>query len=369
MVRASSFLLACTIFFVAAACGRTDLSTLETGDRIVIPPITSGDVPKIRIVGSSTVGPFANTVAEQFGAVTDFPTPIVEMTGTGGGFKAFCAGTGPHQPSISDASRPVKPSEEALCAANGVVAPEQIRIGYDGIVIANSKAGPVFDLTKAELYRALAQDLPDGKGDFRPNPNRTWRDVSPDLPDEPILIFGPPPTSGTRDAFVELGMEQGALEDPQMAALSKTDEAAFRERAHALRSDGAWIDFGENDSAIVQSLMKTPGALGVLGYSFLERNTDRVKAARLSGVPADFDHIKSGEYGLSRLMFIYVKMQNLGQVPGLAAFAQEFVSDGAMGPDGYLIEKGLIPLSDEDRAEVQAQAAALSAGEAAKAGR
>ncbi|MEZ5947187.1 MAG: substrate-binding domain-containing protein [Hyphomonas sp.] len=355
-------MLASLLFCGAAACGRTDLSTLETGDQILVPPITSGDVPKIRIVGSSTVGPFANAVAEQFGAVTDFPTPIVEMTGTGGGFKAFCAGTGPQHASVSDASRPIKDSERALCAENGVTRLEEIRIGYDGIVIANSRSGPDFDLTKAELYRALAMDLPDGQGGFTPNPNKTWHDVAPHLPDEPILVLGPPPTSGTRDAFVELGMEIGALTDPQMQALFASDEAAFRERAHALRADGAWIDFGENDAAIIQSLLKTPGAIGVLGYSFLERNTDRVKAARLAGVEADFDHIKSGTYGLSRLMYVYVKCQNLGQVPGLAEFAREFVSDSAMGPDGYLLEKGLIPLTDEDRTAVQAQAATLSAG-------
>jgi len=350
----------CAALWLSAACGRTDLSKLEVGDRIVTPSITGVQAEKIKIVGSSTVAPFATAVAEQFGAVSEWPTPVVETTGTGGGFKAFCLGTGPEQPSISNASRPIKDSERALCAANGITDPVEIRIGYDGIVIANSKAGPDFDITKPQLYRALAKDLPDGSGGFVPNPYRSWHDVDPALPDEPILVFGPPPTSGTRDAFVELGMEHGALDDPQMAALHAEDEMAFLARAHTIRTDGAWIDFGENDAAIVQSLTKTPAAIGILGFSFLEQNSDRVKAARLAGVGADFDHIKSGDYGLSRMLFFYVKRENLGFVPGIAGFAEEFVSDGAAGPDGYLIDKGLIPLTDDDRTREQALAATLA---------
>lgn len=351
--------LTAAVMLLAAACGRTDLSELEVGDRIVTPSITGVEAEKIKIVGSSTVSPFATAVAEQFGAVTKWPTPVVETTGTGGGFKAFCLGAGPSQPSISDASRPIKKAERALCAANGVNDPAEFRVGYDGIVIANSKAGPDFDITKAELYRALAKDLPDGQGGFVPNPYKSWSEVSPSLPDEPILVFGPPPTSGTRDAFVELGMEHGALEDPQMSALSQLDETAFLQRAHTIRTDGAWIDFGENDAAVVQALTKTPAAIGILGFSFLEQNSDRVKAGLLSGVTPDFVHIKDGEYGLSRMLYIYVKRENLGFVPGIAEFVEEFVSDGAMGPDGYLLDKGLIPLTDEDRATEQARAAEL----------
>ena len=354
-------LAAFAVLWLAAACGRTDLSKLEVGDRIVTPSITGVHAEKIKIVGSSTVAPFATSVAEQFGAVSQWPTPVVETTGTGGGFKAFCIGTGPEQPSISNASRPIKDSERALCAANGIMDPAEIRIGYDGIVIANSKAGPDFDLTKAQLYRALAKDLPDGAGGFLANPYKNWHEVDPALPDEPILVFGPPPTSGTRDAFVELGMEHGALDDPQMAALHEADETGFLLRAHTIRTDGAWIDFGENDAAIVQSLTKTSTAIGILGFSFLEQNSDRVKAARLSGVGADFDHIKSGDYGLSRMLYFYVKRENLGFVPGVIDYATEFVSDGALGPDGYLIDKGLIPLTEEDRALEQARVADLKA--------
>ena len=351
--------LACAVALLAVACGRTDLSQLDTGDRIVTPSISGVQAEKIKIVGSSTVAPFATAVAEQFGAVTAWPTPVVETTGTGGGFKAFCLGTGPENPSITNASRPIRDAERAFCRTNGIQDPVEFRIGYDGIVLANSKAGPDFDITKAELYRALAKDLPDGQGGFAPNPYKTWREVSPSLPDEPILVFGPPPTSGTRDAFVELGMEEGALSEPQMAALREEDEVDFRTRAHTIRTDGVWIDFGENDAAIVQSLTKTPTAIGILGFSFLEQNSDRVKAARLAGVDADFVHIKDGDYGLSRMIFFYMKRENLGVVPGLAGFATEFVSDGAMGPDGYLLEKGLIPLTEDDRLAEQARAAAL----------
>lgn len=357
-----AIVLVLAALILAAACGRTDLSKLEVGDKIVTPSITGADAQKIKIVGSSTVSPFSTAVAEQFGAVSKWPTPVVETTGTGGGFKAFCLGTGPQQPSISNASRPIKDSELALCAGNGISRPIEIRIGYDGIVIANAKAGPDFDITKAQLYRALAKELPDGEGGFKPNPYRTWREVDPSLPDEPILVFGPPPTSGTRDAFVELGMEHGALEDPHMTVLQQLDEDRFLDRAHTIRTDGAWVDFGENDAAVVQALTKTPTAIGILGYSFLEHNSDRVKASLLSGVTPDFEHIKDGAYGLSRMLYFYVKRENLGSVPGIADFAAEFVSDSAMGQDGYLLDKGLIPLTDEDRSTEQAKAAALEVG-------
>ena len=331
------------------ACGKTDLSTLDASEAAPDRPELSGSSEKIKVVGSSTVSPFATTVAERFGATSGFPTPIVETTGTGGGFKAFCQGVGPDQPSISDASRPIKDSEAELCASNGVTEITPVEIGYDGIVIANSKEGPDFDVTKTQLYMALAQDVPNEAGEFVPNPYKSWHDVDANLPDEPIMVFGPPPTSGTRDAFVELGMEHGAETVPAMAALKASDPKAFADRAHTIRTDGAWIDFGENDTAIIQSLVKTPTAMGVLGFSYLEQNADRVKGAQLSGVPATFEMINSGEYGLSRVMFFYVKDQNLTLVPGLVEYIEAFTSDSAFGPDGYLVEKGLIPLSDEDR--------------------
>lgn len=344
------------------ACGKSDLSQLDTGEPGLKPVPAIAKDQKIKIVGSSTVAPFSRTVAERFGAVSRFPTPIVETTGTGGGFKAFCEGVGPVTPSIANASRPLKDSERELCAKAGVTKITEVALGYDGIVIALSKQGPDFNATKEQLYIGLAKDIPDGKGGFKPNPYKFWNEVSPDLPALPIMVLGPPPTSGTRDAFIELGMELGALEIPQLRELKAQDETAFKERAHSVRTDGVWIDFGENDSAIVQSLVKSPDAIGILGFSFLEQNGDRVKGARLDGVEATFDNIVSGDYGLARIMYFYVKDQNLPLIEGLAEFVAASVDDGAAGHEGYLLEKGLIPLSEEDLGKQQAIAEQMKAG-------
>jgi len=355
--------LPAAFILAAAACGQSDLSKLERDSASGTAPVAgqASSDQKIKIVGSSTIAPFSRTIAERFGATTTFGTPIVESTGTGGGFKAFCEGVGPAQPSIANASRPIKDSERDLCLGAGVTSITEIPLGYDGIVIANAKEGPLFDLTKEELYLALAKDIPDGQGGFKPNPYKTWNEVAANLPAKPISVLGPPPTSGTRDAFVELGMELGALEIPELAALKESDPDAFKERAHTVRTDGAWVDFGENDTAIVQSLVKSPDAIGVLGFSFLEQNGDRVKGANLGGVEPTFDNITNGQYGLARVMYFYVKDQNIPLVPGLAEFVEESVSDGAAGEDGYLIEKGLIPLHEAELGKAQEAAATLKA--------
>lgn len=350
------------LLLAMAACGQSDLSKLEDSTAAGEDIAVAATDQKIKIVGSSTVAPFSRTIAERFGATTSFGTPIVESTGTGGGFKAFCEGVGPLKASIANASRPIKDSERELCNQSGVTAITEIPLGYDGIVLANAKSGPLFDITKSQLFLALAKDIPDGQGGFKPNPYKRWNEVAPTLPDEPILVLGPPPTSGTRDAFVELGMEPGALELPEMVALKQSDEAAFKAYAHTVRTDGTWVDFGENDTAIVQSLVKSPEALGVLGFSFLEQNGDRVKGGLLGGVEPTFENITNGQYGLARVMFFYVKDQNLPLVPGLAAFVTESVSDGAAGEDGYLIEKGLIPLHPDELGKAQEVAATLTAG-------
>ena len=226
---------------VLAACGRaTDLSAIP--EQADAPPVFSiGEAEKIRIVGSSTVAPFSTTTAEQFGAISEHPAPIVETTGTGGGFKAFCRAIGPAEPSIVNASRQMKESERALCAAAGIVDPVQVKIGYDGIVLANRKSGPVLDLTKAQIFEALAARLPDGEGGWINNPHRLWSDIDPSLPEMRILVSGPPPTSGTRDAFVEIAMEGGARAFPDLAALERSDLEAFRARAHEIRNDGAGL--------------------------------------------------------------------------------------------------------------------------------
>ena len=345
-----------------AACGApANLSAIE--EQTDAPPVYSvGETQKIKIVGSSTVAPFATTVAEQFGASADHAAPIVETTGTGGGFKIFCDGIGPDEPSIVNASRKIKPGELGLCRDAGILDPLEIKIGYDGIVLANSKSGPDLNLTKAQIFLALAANLPDGNGGWVENPHRTWQDVDPDLPETRILVSGPPPTSGTRDAFAEIAMENGALALPEMQALRERDLVAFTARAREVRNDGAWIDSGENDSSIINTLLRNEDAVGVLGYSFLEQNLDRVKAAKVGGVEPTFENIASNAYGVSRSMYFYVKIENTMLVPGLADYVTEFTQEDAWGPDGYLVAKGLIPLLPDERVAVRDAALARLKG-------
>ncbi|MEM9738697.1 MAG: substrate-binding domain-containing protein [Pseudomonadota bacterium] len=339
------------------ACGESGLSRFD-GQAVPAPP-PIGQADRIRIVGSSTVSPFATTVAEQFGASTRYATPIVETTGTGGGFKAFCNGVGPEAPSISNASRRVKPSEIALCADAGVTDIVEVKIGFDGIVLATGKEGPDFDLTKAQIWQALAVEIPDGQGGWKDNDTARWSDIDPALPDLAIRVSGPPPTSGTRDAFVEIAMEIGAEDFPEMVALEDTDPEAFHRRATTVRTDGAWVDSGENDTAIIQTLINNPNVVGVLGFSSAEQNGDRVKAARINGITPTFDAIASGDYKISRSMYFYIKSQNVDLVPGLTAYVSAFTTDDAWGPMGYLAEKGLIPLPEDERARVRDHALSL----------
>ncbi|MEM1147050.1 MAG: substrate-binding domain-containing protein [Pseudomonadota bacterium] len=333
---------------LTACAPQVDLSSIPEQDGAT--PITAiGTAEKIKIVGSSTVSPFSTTVAEQFGAVSDHPAPIVETTGTGGGFKAFCNGVGPNTPSIVNASRKIMDGERALCAAAGISDPLEIKIGYDGIVLANGKMGPDLNMTKRQIYLALAAELPDGNGGWRKNPHRRWDEVDPSLPDMRILVSGPPPTSGTRDAFVEIALEHGALDLPELQALKATDPDQFEQRAHEIRNDGAWIDSGENDSSIINTLLRNEDSIGVLGYSFLEQNLDRVKGASVGGVAPTFENIASGDYGVSRSMYFYLKRENIPLVRGLEEYVSEFTQEDAWGTYGYLVEKGLIPLLPEDR--------------------
>lgn len=343
------------IFALGACGGSVDLSAIP--EQADAPPYFSvAGEQKIKIVGSSTVAPFSTTVAEQFGAASPYPTPIVESTGTGGGFKAFCKAIGPNEPSISNASRKIKDGEMALCEKAGIIDPVEIKIGYDGIVLANIKTGPDFDLTKKQLYLALAAELPNDEGGWVKNPHKRWSDIDPALPSIRIIVSGPPPTSGTRDAFAEIAMAGGAMSVPEVLALKDTDPAAFTRRAHDVRNDGAWIDSGENDSSIINTLLRNEDAIGVLGYSFLEQNLDRVKGAKIGGVAPVFEDISNGTYGISRSMYFYVKRENLPLVSGLADYVREFTQEDAWGPDGYLIEKGLIPLLEADRLAGRAEA-------------
>ena len=313
---------------------------------------------QIRIVGSSTVFPFATAVAEQFGKKTGFKTPVVESTGSGGGMKLFCKGIGPEHPDITNASRRIKSSEFEKCTAAGIEITE-VKIGFDGIVLANSKDASQLSLTKKQIFLALAKDVPDGEK-LIPNPYKKWSDIDPSLPDAEIEVLGPPPTSGTRDAFVELAMEGGAKTFDHLKALRKSDKKAFKAIAHAIREDGHYVEAGENDNLIVQKLQKNPAALGIFGFSFLDQNSDKIQGSKVDGVEPEFALIASGDYGVSRSLYFYVKNAHVDSVPGIREYVGEFTSEAAWGPEGYLADKGLVPLPDAERKQMGDSARGLS---------
>jgi phosphate transport system substrate-binding protein len=340
---------------VLASCGGEQKAADKAGGAPAAGGGSSGS--GIWAAGSSTVFPFASRVAENFARKNaGMSTPRIESLGTGGGIKAFCSGAGPGSPDIANASRPMKASEFEDCQKNGVTEIVEIQIGFDGIVIANAKSGGDYDLQLADIYRALAKEVPGGSG-FVVNPAKTWKDVRANLPAERIQVYGPPPTSGTRDAFIELAMVPGAEAVPAVKSLKASDEDRFEALSETLREDGGWVDSGENDNAIVQTLTRTPGSLGVFGYSFLEQNGDTVKGAKIDGVAPSVAAIADGSYPLSRSLYIYVKKARVGVTPGLREFLAEFTSDGASGRGGYLQDRGLIPLP-ADRHAAQKQAVA-----------
>ena len=364
---------------------------------------------QIRIVGSSTVAPFASAVAEEFGRTSPYRTPIVEQTGTGGGFKLFCGGVGTNYPDISNASRPIKQSEIALCRSNGVTGIIEIRIGSDGIVLANDKRGPRLQLSLREIYLALGAYVPvDGR--LTTNPHQTWSDIRGDLPDIQIEVLGPPPTSGTRDAFNELAMGGGAehvtdevsiriglpascregnkgcqqakaagkkqwvdptaddtdFTDIETVTFATMGEMAdempeiFESIAHFVREDGPYVEAGESDNLIVQKLMATSETYGIFGFSFLDQNLDKLHAADVAKegetyVKPRFETIESGDYPISRSLFFYVKKQHIGSIPGIKDYMLEFLSDRQLGTpeqffaDGALTERGLVPVTGEVR--------------------
>ncbi len=318
---------------------------------------------QIRIVGSSTVFPFSTTVAEQFGKTSVFKTPVVESTGTGGGLKLFCAGLGVQHPDIANASRRIKQSEIDLCAKHGVIDITEVRIGFDGIVLANARAAAQMSISLRQLYLALAKDVPanqDGS-ELIPNPYRHWSDIDPSLPNLAIQVLGPPPTSGTRDAFAELALEGGCRTFTAIAAMKSADEARYKAICHAIREDGAYIEAGENDMLIVQKLIANPDAFGIFGFGFLDQNADQVQGSRVNGVDPTFEAISDGDYPVARSLFFYVKDAHAGVIPGVVDFIAEFTSERAWGPEGYLADKGLIPLAEEERQVVRRTAMALAA--------
>ena len=309
----------------------------------------------VYIVGSSTVYPFSTVVAERFGRSSSFKTPKVESTGSGGGLKLFCDGIGVDYPDIVNSSRAIKQSEVDLCEGNGVSDIIEVKIGYDGIVIANALTSATVNLSRADIFLALAKEVPgDSDGQLIPNPYKNWSDVNPALPVQRIEVLGPPPTSGTRDAFVELAMEGGCKSIDWISALKKTDGDRYKSICHTIREDGVFIEAGENDNLIVQKLAANPTAFGIFGFSFLDQNTEKVKGAAVDGIVPTFDAIADGSYPVSRPLYFYAKKAHVDVIPGLRGFLTEFSSERAWGDEGYLTDRGLIPMPEIERAEVSA---------------
>lgn len=303
---------------------------------------------QIRIVGSSTVYPFTTAVAENFGKKTGMKTPVVESTGTGGGMKLFCAGVGVDHPDITNASRRIKKSEFDDCSSHKVAAIVELNIGFDGLTIAHAKTASDMQLALAQIFLALAKDVPGPDGKLIPNPYQQWSDIDPALPPMKIEVLGPPPTSGTRDSLHELFMEKGAAQVEALAPLKEADPKAYENAWKTIRDDGAYVESGENDNVIVQKLAANPDALGIFGYSFLEENVSTLKGVPIDGVEPTFENIASGEYKGGRRLYVYFKKDHLGLVPGIKEFAEEYVSPAALGEDGYLAAKGLVPLPPEE---------------------
>lgn len=309
---------------------------------------------QIRIVGSSTVFPYSQAVSEEYSSKTGSPAPVVESLGTGGGFRAFCGGIGPDHADITGASRAITASEKELCASNGVTDITEALIGYDGLSLAISRKNEAnWDLTEEQIFRAVAAELPNDAGELVPNPNQTWADVDPSLPATRIVVIGPPPTSGTRDAFVELTLHDGCEAIPFFADLKKTDRDAWNVACSRVRQDGYFVEAGENDNLIVQSLDGDPNAIGIFGYSFLYENADKLKGVSINGVEPTFDSIADATYPVARPLYFYVKNAHRGVIPGLDEFLEEYMSEDALAAGGYLAERGLTPLSEDKIVEVR----------------
>ena len=321
---------------------------------------------QIRIVGSSTVYPFTTAVAEQFGKAGG-KTPIVESTGTGGGMKIFCEGVGEDKADATNASRRIKKSEFELCAKNGVTDIVEVKVGIDGLTIAHAKGAKPVKLTRKQVFQALAEQVPDKDGKLVANPYKMWSDIDAALPDVKIEVLGPPPTSGTRDSFHELFMEKGAEEFDSLKAMKKADEEKktkdFEKVWKSIRKDGAYVEAGENDNVIVQKLEANKDAYGIFGYSFLEENTSKLEGVAIEGVDPTYENISGGKYKGARDLFVYVKKQHVGVIAGLDKFVAEYVSDKAIGEDGYLSKKGLVALPKDKIEGVRKAALAMTASQ------
>ena len=316
---------------------------------VFIYSVTSRD--QINIVGSSTVYPFSTVVAENFGNKTGIKVPKIESTGSGGGMKLFCKGLGTGHPDITNASRRIKKNEFNQCKENGIDVVE-IKVGYDGIVIANSKKAKLLNLTKRQIFLALAKQVPEGNkegGSLVDNPNKKWSDIDPNLPNKKIEVLGPPPTSGTRDAFNELAIEGGCKTFPKLKAIKKQDKKKYKAICRAVREDGAFIEAGENDNLIVQKLVENESAFGVFGFSFLIENEDKIQGSTVDGIAPTMETIADKSYGVSRPLYFYVKLAHVDVIPGIREFLAEYTSEDSWGPGGYLEERGMIPMPENER--------------------
>ena len=311
---------------------------------------------QMRAVGSSTVYPFAKQVAERIARANPrLGTPIIESTGTGAGMKLFCAGVGERFPDVENASRRMKASEAKTCAANGVTQITEIQVGIDGISLATSKSSPLSNLTQRDIYLAIAK-TPFGK----PNRAKTWKDVNGRLPAIPIRVYGPPPTSGTRDALGELIMTPPCEANAAVGALKKSNETKFKAICTGVREDGAYIQAGENDNLIVQKINANAGTIGIFGYSYLEENQNKLKGIAINGVAPSYASISSFKYPGARPLYIYIKNAHANAIPAVRAFAAEFTKESAFGPNGYLLRAGLIAAPNNIRARSQQAARKLA---------
>lgn len=306
---------------------------------------------QIKSAGSSTIFPFITVVAEEFRRNTEYKSPIVEATGTGGGIMLFCLGNGDESKDLANASRAMRKKEKELCAKNGVKDITEIKIGYDGIIFANSADSKKLNLTKEQIFLAISRKIP-ANGKLVENNYKKWSDIDPSLPNKKIEIYGPPKTSGTRDLLEDLVMNDLCVNNIAFKA-AYPDKNSRNKECHMLRNDSAFIEVGENDNFIVEKLRNSPDALGIFGFSFLDQNVSSVQGVVIDGVRPTFENIFSSYYPVSRPLFIYLKDSHLDKTPGLREFVKELVSDNAIGDGGYLVEKGLIPLHEDELAIIQ----------------
>ena len=333
------------LLFMLGACGQTS-SRVDERNHILV-------------AGSSTVYPFTRAVAEQFQSQnSQVPAPVVQSTGTGPGFSLFCAGMGGNHPDVVNASRRMKASEMRQCRANGIANVTELQIGIDGIVFVQSPAAPPIRLTRREIYEAIAA-TPYGEI----NTKRRWNEINPALPDIPILVYGPPATSGTRDSLRELIMEPGCESSAHMRRLKEDEPQRFTQLCTTIRADGVYVDSGEDDQRTVIQLVVNPGAIGIFGFGYLERESARLHGIAIDGVAPTAETIATHEYVGSRPLFIYVKADQADRVQGLRAFVALYA--GAIGPGGFLARRGLVPAPEEVRTETAQRAGTLAPLDAA----